>query len=165
MVDYTQQINNKNDFNEALSGLQQVFGKVLENECQERLVSENRTSARAAIDDLLRQMESLSHINMEATPGTQDQQIEQRAQTAVVIKDLLLGVAEVRKGTKMRTGATQFSLDLLKAIYLGSEIFAAIKREEGTLYQFLPVTPAPAAPMAVAAEPFEEIVIDSRSMK
>lgn len=162
-------LNTKNDIREILGIVNEQLDHVIANEIEGRLKEENRSSGRAAIDDLLRQMESLSHLNMQVMPGTQDEQIKQRGKTALIIKDLLLGVAEVKKGTKARSGSSPFSQDLLKAIFYGSEIYNAIKREEQTLYQFLPVAEPQPAPVKADVprdeNGFELVDISSRSGK
>ena len=159
------QIKNKNDVQEILHAINEKFGTVLETELQDRLRVEAKQSARNALDDLIRQMEQHSHINLAYhSGGTPDEIIKQRGEAALMVKDLITQLDEFAKGLRASGGASRFSKDFIAAVYYGHQIFAAVDSERSRLFQFLPVAPA-AAVQAPAPAPYEEVVISSRSEK
>jgi len=161
-------IQSKNDMQEILSAVNQRLGTVIEHEMSERLMAEDKKSARNALDALLRQMENLSHLQVVCdTTGTQEELIQRRGRAAVVVKDLLVQLDEFAKGRQSCSGNSQFSRDIISAIYYGHQIFSAVERERPNLFQYLPVSqPAPTAPAAAPEAPaFEEIIISTRSEK
>jgi hypothetical protein len=140
-------IKSANDLKEVLSAVAQRVGNVLENETSIRIATERKEAERNAITELLKRMEQLSHISVTIDlPGSHEEKIARRQRTALMVRDLLTNLDEFAKGKQTRQGSSEFSADLIAAIYFGHEIFMACEGDRRDLMKYLPVSQPAAAP-------------------